>query len=160
MARDTVGTEHRVASDGVLDLMWFPGRLVVAGADTRSAVVRTRPGEATWGLRLAPGLAHRAARWGRGGAAPSVARGRDPVLLRRHRRDGGGAVRHAPGPGRPLRALLDPRAVSDDLDRLARAQLPDGGWPVDFAAHSEAAALEWRGRATLAAVEVLPDNGR
>ena len=44
--------------DGVMDLMWFQGRLVVAGADTRSTVVETRPGEATWGLQLAPGVAH------------------------------------------------------------------------------------------------------
>ena len=51
------GREHHIAPDGVMDLMWFQGRLVVAGADTRSMVVETRPGEVTWGLRLAPGVA-------------------------------------------------------------------------------------------------------
>lgn len=67
---------------------------------------------------------------------------------------------YAPEPGRPLRNLLDPRAVSDDLDRLDRAQLPDGGWPVDFASYSDAAALEWRGHVTVNAVAVLRLNGR
>lgn len=51
------GTEQHIAPDGVMDLMWFQGRLVVAGADTRSMVVKTQPGEVTWGLRLAPGVA-------------------------------------------------------------------------------------------------------
>lgn len=67
---------------------------------------------------------------------------------------------YAPEPGRPLRALLDPRAVSDDLDRLEHAQLEDGGWPVDFTSYSDAATLEWRGYATVGAVAVLRSNGR
>jgi AraC-like DNA-binding protein len=52
------GPEHQIATDGVMDLMWFQGRVVVAGADTRSVTVKTRAGEATWGLQLAPGVAH------------------------------------------------------------------------------------------------------
>lgn len=52
------GPEEHVAPDGVMDLMWFGNRLVVAGADTRSMIARTAAGEATHGLRLAPGLAH------------------------------------------------------------------------------------------------------
>lgn len=48
----------RVVPDGVLDLMWFQERLVVAGADTRTMIADTRPGEITWGLQLPPGLAH------------------------------------------------------------------------------------------------------
>lgn len=67
---------------------------------------------------------------------------------------------YAPEPGRPLRASLDARAVSADLDRLERAQLPDGGWPVDFNSYSDAATLEWRGYATVRAVAVLRLNGR
>lgn len=51
-------TELHIAPDGVLDLMWFQGRLIVAGADTRTMDVRTRPGEVTWGLQFAPGVAH------------------------------------------------------------------------------------------------------
>lgn len=66
----------------------------------------------------------------------------------------------APEPGRPVRALLDPDAVAADLDRLERGQLDDGGWTVDFSSYSEAAALEWRGHATVGAVAVLRMNGR
>lgn len=47
----------RVTPDGVLDLIWFRGSLVVAGADTRTTSVETRPGEVTWGLQFAPGVA-------------------------------------------------------------------------------------------------------
>jgi AraC-like DNA-binding protein len=50
--------ELDVAPDGVMDLMWFQGRLVVAGADTRTMTFDTRPGEVTWGLAFAPGVAH------------------------------------------------------------------------------------------------------
>ncbi|MFB7517207.1 helix-turn-helix domain-containing protein [Streptomyces sp. NPDC056144] len=52
------GAEESIAPDGVMDLMWFQERLVVAGPDTRPFVVPTRAGEVTWGLRLAPGVAH------------------------------------------------------------------------------------------------------
>jgi hypothetical protein len=66
----------------------------------------------------------------------------------------------SPEPGRPLRELLDPRAVSDDLDRLEQGQLEDGGWDVDFTSYSDAAALEWRGYSTVGAVAILRMNGR
>lgn len=49
--------ELHVAPDAVMDLMWFQDRLVVAGADTRTRHVDTRPGEVTWGLQFAPGVA-------------------------------------------------------------------------------------------------------
>ncbi|MFL1380972.1 helix-turn-helix domain-containing protein [Nocardiopsis protaetiae] len=49
---------HRVLPDAAMDLMWHRGRLVVAGPDTAAQVGEPRPGEATWGLRLAPGTAH------------------------------------------------------------------------------------------------------
>lgn len=52
------GPEQDIAPDGVMDLMWFQDRLVVAGADTRTMIIETRPGTVTWGLRLAPGVAH------------------------------------------------------------------------------------------------------
>jgi hypothetical protein len=67
---------------------------------------------------------------------------------------------YAPKPGRPIRDLLDPQAVSDDLDRLERGQQQDGGWEVDFPSYSAAAALEWRGYSTVSAVTVLRMNGR
>jgi hypothetical protein len=64
----------------------------------------------------------------------------------------------APEPGRPARTLLDEAAVAADLDRLAVEQDEDGGWSVDFQSHSPAAALEWRGYATVRALSILRDN--
>lgn len=64
----------------------------------------------------------------------------------------------APHPGRPVRRLFASDVIATDLDRLAGLQQPDGGWPVDFTAYSPAAALEWRGYATVRAVEVLRRN--
>lgn len=51
------GPEH-VAPDGVMDLIWFQDRLVVAGADTQAMVAQTGTGDVTWGLQLPPGVAH------------------------------------------------------------------------------------------------------
>src|SRR5918995_2118347 len=63
--------------------------------------------------------------------------------------------------------FLDALADSDgsepdaaDLDRLAAGQADHGGWEVDHAAWSPAAALEWNGYATVRAVAVLRANGR
>ncbi|MFL1380973.1 hypothetical protein [Nocardiopsis protaetiae] len=67
---------------------------------------------------------------------------------------------YAAVPGRPVREHLDAGAVAADLDRLERGQGPDGGWTVDFTPYSPAAALEWRGYATVNAVETLRANGR
>lgn len=64
----------------------------------------------------------------------------------------------APHPDRPVRRLFASDVIATDLDRLAGLQQPDGGWPVDFTAYSPAAALEWRGYATVRAVEVLRRN--
>lgn len=55
----------------------------------------------------------------------------------------------------PSRALFDVDAVEADLDRLTRQQQRDGGWVVTFTPYSPAAALEWRGYATVQAVAVL-----
>jgi hypothetical protein len=66
----------------------------------------------------------------------------------------------SPVPGRPLRDLLPPKAVSEDLDGLAAGQMSDGGWEVDFASYSPQARLEWRGYRTVWAVSVLRANGR
>jgi AraC-like DNA-binding protein len=52
------GSAKRIVPDGVMDLMWFRDRLVVAGADTRTFTVQTHACEVTWGLRLAPGVAY------------------------------------------------------------------------------------------------------
>jgi hypothetical protein len=66
----------------------------------------------------------------------------------------------SPEPDRPLRALLDPRAVEADLDRLEAEQLHDGGWDVDWAHWSPAGGIEWRGWATVRALRILKRNGR
>ncbi|WP_405609336.1 hypothetical protein [Streptomyces sp. NBC_01508] len=65
----------------------------------------------------------------------------------------------SPRPGRPLRALLDAAAVADELDRLAAGQREDGGGTVDWTPRSPAAALEWRGYATVRALTILHAHG-
>ena len=46
-------------------------------------------------------------------------------------------------------------ALEADLRRLAAGQHDDGGWTVDFPSSSPAATLEWRGYATVEAVQTL-----
>ncbi|PRY41398.1 hypothetical protein [Umezawaea tangerina] len=70
------------------------------------------------------------------------------------------ALNFAPVPGTPASALLRPGVLESELDRLAGRQLDDGGWVVDFASFSPAAALEWRGYATVQAVQTLHRAGR
>ena len=55
----------------------------------------------------------------------------------------------APHPGRPVRELFSDDVIATGLKRLAAQRQPDGGWLVDFAPYSPAAALEWRGYATV-----------
>ena len=50
--------EHRILPDGVMDLVWCDGKFIFAGPDTTAVSVQVLPGSATWGLRLAPGVAH------------------------------------------------------------------------------------------------------
>lgn len=64
----------------------------------------------------------------------------------------------APYPDRPARDLLEPGVVAADLDRLASRQQDDGGWPLEWAAYSPAATLEWRGYVTVDAVSILLAN--
>jgi hypothetical protein len=64
----------------------------------------------------------------------------------------------APQPG-PAQALLSPDAVEADLRRLRSDQAADGGWTVDFASYSPAAALEWRGYTTVNALRTLRAYG-
>jgi hypothetical protein len=66
----------------------------------------------------------------------------------------------APTPDRPVRALLDPEVIAADLQRLVDQQQDDGGWAVDFASYSPAAALEWRGYMTVRAIAILQRNHR
>jgi hypothetical protein len=56
--------------------------------------------------------------------------------------------------------LFTDAVMGAELDRLAGAQQPDGGWPVDFGSYSPAATLEWRGHRTVQALILLKANGR
>ena len=64
----------------------------------------------------------------------------------------------APYPDRPARDLYTAEIIAQDLDRLAALQQDDGGWVVDYAQISPAGSLDWRGYATVRAVEILPRN--
>ncbi|MDQ7805008.1 hypothetical protein Q5425_14780 [Amycolatopsis sp. A133] len=95
-------------------------------------------------------LAHLAAFVPADGLAP-VDGGADGETLR--------ALDFAPWPDRPARALFDNGVIDAELRRLAGEQQDDGGWRVDFASYSPAAALEWRGYATVRAVSILRRHG-
>ncbi len=66
----------------------------------------------------------------------------------------------APTPGHPARSWFDDAIIDGHLDRLARAQQDDGGWPISWRAPSAAAFWEWRGMRTLSALRVLTAYGR
>ena len=66
----------------------------------------------------------------------------------------------APTADSPWRRLFDGARIDAHLDRLAAAQLPDGGWPVTWEPPSEASRLDWRGIVTLQAVRTLRSYGR
>jgi len=76
-----------------------------------------------------------------------VAGGLDDELMR--------PLDFAPDPDGPARRLFAPELIADELARLAGQQQADGGWAVDFASHSPAAALDWRGHATVRAISIL-----
>jgi hypothetical protein len=65
----------------------------------------------------------------------------------------------SPRPGSPSRRLFGDGVIEADLERLAALQQDDGGWAVDFETSSPAAALEWRGYATVAAFRILLAHG-
>jgi hypothetical protein len=58
-----------------------------------------------------------------------------------------------------VRTLFAADVVERELEHLVAEQQDDGGWRVDFASYSPAAALEWRGEATVRALRVLRCNG-
>ncbi|GAA4050793.1 hypothetical protein [Nonomuraea soli] len=70
------------------------------------------------------------------------------------------ALDFAPRPDRPARALFSQAVIDADLDRLEGLQQDDGGWVVDYLKVSPAGALDWRGHATVSAIDVLQRNGR
>jgi hypothetical protein len=66
----------------------------------------------------------------------------------------------SPRPHGAVRELAPADAIARDLARLERAQRDDGGWTIDFAAGSPAAALEWRGHFTALTLATLHAHGR
>jgi hypothetical protein len=63
----------------------------------------------------------------------------------------------APYPHRPIRDLFTDDVISADLERLAGLQQEDGGWIVDFSSASPAGSLDWRGYATVRAIDILQE---
>jgi hypothetical protein len=61
----------------------------------------------------------------------------------------------APTPDSTWRRLFSDDVIEGHLDRLARDQQPDGGWPITWEPPSAASTLEWRGIVTLRALRVL-----
>jgi hypothetical protein len=61
---------------------------------------------------------------------------------------------------RPAPALFPLKGITTELQRLVDQQQDDGGWAVDFASYSPAAALEWRGYMTVRAIAILQRNHR
>jgi hypothetical protein len=66
----------------------------------------------------------------------------------------------APDPGARSRRLFDDATIARHLDALEAAQQDDGGWRVTWPDWNPAAALEWRGVATMHALRLLRANGR
>lgn len=66
----------------------------------------------------------------------------------------------APTPDARSRRLFDAAIVERHLDALEQAQQDDGGWRVPWPDWNPAAALEWRGVATVNALALLRGNGR
>jgi hypothetical protein len=66
----------------------------------------------------------------------------------------------APTPDVRSRRLFDDATIGRQLDALEAAQEADGGWTVPWPDWNPAAALEWRGVATLNALRLLRANGR
>lgn len=66
----------------------------------------------------------------------------------------------APDPGSPWRILFPDEQMVAHLDRLARDQQDDGGWPLAWQPPSAASTLEWRGIETVRALRMLVAYGR
>jgi hypothetical protein len=100
----------------------------------------------------APGLLERLARFVPEDGRVPVEGGSEGETMR--------ALDFASASGGPANALFRPEVLDAELDELAAGQQDDGGWTVDFASYSPAAAMEWRGYTTVRAVHTLARAGR
>ena len=80
-----------------------------------------------------------------------------PIPTAGHGSERPSALDLSPGPRSRSRRLFD---VEQDLDALEQAQQDDGGWHVSWPDWNPAASLEWRGVATVLALNVLRANDR
>jgi hypothetical protein len=71
-----------------------------------------------------------------------------------------GPLGFAPRPDSIARPLFDAADIAAHLDHLAAGQQADGGWTVNFPAWSPAAGADWRGVATVDALDMLRRNER
>jgi hypothetical protein len=71
-----------------------------------------------------------------------------------------GPLGFAPAPDSIARRLFEPADIAAHLDHLAAGQQDDGGWTVNFPAWSPAAGADWRGVATVDALDTLRRNER
>ncbi len=65
----------------------------------------------------------------------------------------------APRPGSVCRKLFSDALIAAHLDHLAKQQQEDGGWPIAWDTVSPGVTLEWRGRVTLDALNMLRAYG-
>jgi len=70
------------------------------------------------------------------------------------------AYDYAPRPDSLARAWFSEAEMARSLDRLANAQQPEGGWPINWALWSPTAEAEARPGATLRALLTLRAHGR
>lgn len=92
-------------------------------------------------------LVERFARYVVSGGPTPVVGGADGEALR--------LLDFTPYAGAPSRGVFGADAVAAELERVVAGQQDDGGWTVDFAAFSPAAALEWRGYVTVQVVGMV-----
>lgn len=66
----------------------------------------------------------------------------------------------APRPESPARRFFTEEVIETHLDALVAAQEEDGGWPIGWPVWTPATGVEWRGWATIDALQILQAYGR